>query len=81
MARAPRAPRKRWDYSGIYTDDPQLFSHKVKLSVTTDAAEHRNPFLGAEATRNLLLDFHHPKVSLSLVVVKGNSKIVQETGR
>src|SRR5260221_12978805 len=33
---------------------------------------------GTEATGNLLLDFDHPKISLRLVVVKRNRKIVQE---
>src|SRR5260221_4396051 len=33
---------------------------------------------GTEATGNLLLDFDHPKISLCLVIVKRNRKIVQE---
>ncbi len=45
--------------------DPLLAQSR---KVTADAAEHRNPIFGAEATRDLLLDFDHAQISLRLVV-------------
>ncbi len=46
--------------------------------VTADAAEPGDSLFGAEAARDLLLHFDHPQISLGLVVVKWDGKIVQE---
>jgi tRNA G10 N-methylase Trm11 len=32
----------------------------------------------AKATRNLLLEFHHPEVSLCLIIAKGHFWLLQE---
>ena len=46
--------------------------------VAADAAKHGNALLGAEAAGDLLLHFDHAQISLGLVVIKGDRKIVQE---
>src|SRR6266702_5122305 len=46
--------------------------------VTADAAKHRYPVFGAEAPGDLLLHFDHAQISLRLIVVKRDRKIVEE---
>ena len=55
--------------------DP-LFSQSRK--VTADAAEYCNALLRTKTSRDLLLHFDHAQISLRLVVVKRDRKIVQE---
>ncbi len=55
--------------------DPLLAQSR---KVTADAAEHCHSLFGAETPGDLLLDFDHPKISLRLVIVKWDRKIVQE---
>src|SRR5690348_9001097 len=55
--------------------DP-LFAQSRK--VTANAAEHGNALLRAEAAGDLLLHFDHAQISLRLVVVKWDRKVVQE---
>src|SRR5258708_37125304 len=55
--------------------DPLLAQSR---KVTADAAEHGHSLFGAETPGDLLLHFDHPKISLRLVIVKWDRKIVQE---
>lgn len=55
--------------------DPLLAQRREVRANTT---KHRHPNFSAEAARDLLLHFDHPKVSLRLIVVKWHRKIVQE---
>src|SRR5258707_7649803 len=55
--------------------DPLLAQSR---KVTADEAEHCHSLFGAETPGDLLLDFDHPKISLRLVIVKWDRKIVQE---
>lgn len=53
-----------------------LLSHRRE--VRADATEVARSFFAAEAPAHFLLQFHHPQVSLRLVVIKGNSKVRHE---
>src|SRR3990172_5905496 len=46
--------------------------------VATGATEHVRSSRRAEAARDLLLDLHHPKVPLGLVVVEGHREVPHE---
>ena len=47
--------------------------------IASDPTEGRRPFSGAETATDLLLHFHHPQISLSKVIVKGNRKVFHES--
>jgi hypothetical protein len=53
-----------------------LFSQRREIA--TNAAEHGNSWLGAEAAGDLLLHLDHAQVSFGLVVVKRHRKIMEE---
>src|SRR5438105_3264139 len=53
-----------------------LFVHGRKIAAK--GAKNGSPFLGAKTPRNLLAQFHHPKIGFRLVVVKRHGKIVPE---
>ncbi len=52
-----------------------LHGGKVTAKVTKDGS----PILGAKTARNLLAQFHHPKIRLGEIVVKRHGKIMHET--
>lgn len=46
--------------------------------IAPNATEAPRPVLRTEATGDFLLEFHHPQVTLGLVIVKGNGKVVDK---
>ena len=52
-----------------------------RRDVAADTTEGLGTRRGAEAATHLLLDLHHPQVSLGQVVIEGDSKIVHERQR
>ena len=53
-----------------------LFAHRGKI--TTKVTKNGSPILGAKTARNLLTQFHHPKIGFRQIVIKRHRKIMQE---